>query len=114
MDNLSDFERTKKIADLNDSFRKTFSGGRVVLTAGVAALDRDTRIQALRTIQSFNVFTPANDPHGEHDFGFFKIDDYDFFWKIDYYDLTLTHHTADAANAALTARVLTIMLTEEY
>jgi hypothetical protein len=114
MDHVDDIQRTKRIAKLNDSFRKSFTGGRVVMTSGVASLDLDVRVEALRAVQSFCAFTPDNDPHGEHDFGFFKIEGYDFFWKIDYYDQTLSHHTEDATDPALTVRVLTIMLTEEY
>jgi hypothetical protein len=35
-------------------------------------------------------------------------------WKIDHYDLGLNWHPPEPANPAVTTRVLTIMLAEEY
>ena len=83
MDSLARTDRTKKIADLNDAFRTSLEGGRVVVTSGVAALGQRTQVEALRAVQAFNAFTPDNDPYGEHDFGFFKAAGHEFFWKID-------------------------------
>ena len=107
-------ERTDKIARLNDAFRTSLTGGRIMVTRGVTALDRQTQADILHAVKAFNAFTPDNDPHGEHDFGFIKVGGHDLFWKIDYYDPTLSHHTKDATNPDVTRRVLTIMLTEEY
>jgi hypothetical protein len=39
---------------------------------------------------------------------------HDLFWKIDYYDPTLQHHSDDPSDPSLTIRVMTVMLTEEY
>jgi hypothetical protein len=114
MDSLARTDRAKKIAELNDAFRSSLAGGRVLLTSGVAALCHHIRIDALRAVQAFTAFTPDNDPYGEHDFGFFKAAAHEFFWKIDYYDPSLTRHSDDAADPSVTVRVLTIMLTEEY
>ena len=106
--------RAKKISALNDALRSSLASGRVVVTSGVAALDKRTQVEALRAVQAFNTFTPDNDPYGEHDFGTFKVAGHELFWKIDYYDQSLSRHTDDATNPAITVRVLTIMLTEEY
>ena len=36
------------------------------------------------------------------------------FFKIDYFDRTLIHHSPDPADPAVTERVITIMLADEY
>jgi hypothetical protein len=36
------------------------------------------------------------------------------FFKIDYYDRTLTAHSPDPADPAVTRRVITVMLASEY
>ena len=106
--------RRAKIRELNDAFRKSFVGGRVMMTDGVAALPECERTEALRNVQTFNAFSPDNDPHREHDFGAFEIAEQKFFWKIDCYDPTLHFGSDDASNSEITTRVLTIMLAEEY
>ena len=55
-----------------------------------------------------------NDPHGEHDFGSFEIDDRKVFWKIDCYDAAMEFGSEDPADPSKTTRVLTIMLASEY
>lgn len=107
-------EQSSTIAKLNDAFRQTFMGGRVMLTEGVNALDNKDRFELLHKVQQFNAFTGDNDPHAEHDFGIVEIDGKGFFWKLDYYDLTLAAGSEDPANPAVTTRVLTIMRTDEY
>jgi hypothetical protein len=60
------------------------------------------------------VFTNDNDPYGEHDFGAFDVDGARLFWKIDYYDRSLSGGSPDPTDPAVTCRVLTIMLAWEY
>ena len=85
---------------------------RVIITEGVQALeDVDT---VLRQVQVFEAFTPDNNPYGEHDFGAIRYQGQTIFWKIDYYDLDLHMHSPDPSDKTVTARVLTIMLAEEY
>lgn len=103
-----------KIAALNDHARRTLTGCRVVITRGVAALGDSSVNEILAVVRSYRTFTPANDPYGEHDFGSFYWGEDQVFWKIDYYDLDLTMHSPDPGDPAVTARVLTIMLAEEY
>ena len=100
------------IAALNDRARRTFMECRVIITEGVQALDNVDTV--LRQVQLFDAFTPDNDPYGEHDFGAIRYQGQTIFWKIDYYDLDLHMHSPDPSDETVTARVLTIMLAEEY
>lgn len=106
--------QSHRVSDLNDAFRRSFSGGRVVLSAGVAALPSVARAALLAAVRGFDRFDADNDPHGEHDFGAVTVAGYHCFWKIDTYDLSLRCASPDPADPAMTVRVLTIMLAEEY
>jgi hypothetical protein len=99
---------------LNDNFRSTFVGGKVVMTAGVGDLSIDVRARVLLLVQRFADFTADNDPYGEHDFGTFEVAGERFFWKIDYYDLLCEYGSEDPADPEKTTGVLTIMLSDEY
>ena len=59
-------------------------------------------------------FSADSDPYGEHDFGAFRLGDQQLFWKIDYYDPSYGGMSPDPADEGVCARVLTIMLAEEY
>ena len=99
---------------LNDALRCRGEGGRVVVSAGVAALSRRSRTAVLQAVADFAAFDAGNDPYGEHDFGAVTVGGTVYFWKIDAYDLDLIGHSPDPADPAVTARVLTVMLAEEY
>ena len=103
-----------RIRDLNDAFRRTFIGGTVVITAGVEALHSNQRRSILAKVRAFDVFTEDNDPHEEHDFGVVEHGGVRCFWKIDYYDRKTEFGSTDPADPAVTTRVLTIMLADEY
>src|SRR5882672_3017664 len=100
--------------DLNDAFPRTFAGGRVMVTCGVADLPEMVKATALQLVASFDDFTEDNDPSGEHDFGSFELVNRKFFWKIDYYDERCEFGSEDPTDQTKTSRVLTIMLAEEY
>ena len=103
-----------RIAALNDALRRHRTGGRLFLSAGVAALDVSALYAVLDAVAGFTAFTDDNDPHGEHDFGTFEHAGARLFWKIDYYGRDLRFASPDPANPAVTVRVLTVMLAEEY
>ena len=105
---------TDRIRALNDDFRRTFVGGIVTITAGVEAMPAEQRKSLLAKVRAFDAFTDDNDPHREHDFGAVDEGGVRYFWKIDYYDREMTMHSDDAADPAVTTRVLTVMLAEEY
>jgi Protein of unknown function (DUF3768) len=64
--------KSAKIRALNDRFRKSLTGGRVMMTAAVSALPDDVRARAIELTRTFDDFTPDNDPHNEHDSGSFE------------------------------------------
>jgi hypothetical protein len=105
---------TAAIRELNDAFRKSFSGGMMVMTASVSALPVIVRANALLEVSRFDRFTEDNDPYGEHDFGSFDLVGRKFFWKVDYYDATMEFGSEDPADPTKTTRVLTLMLAEDY
>jgi hypothetical protein len=108
--------RSDAIAALNDELRSSFSGGHVLKTAGVEALDPELQSKIIDAVRAFADFSTDNDPRGEHDFGSIEIEGVQFFWKIDYYQKG-SHYSAVAAvpeDNATTDRVLTIMLASEY
>jgi hypothetical protein len=105
---------SERIRQLNDAFRTTFRGGRVVMTASVEELPACVKAHALLMVGEFSAFTGDNDPHDEHDFGKFEFVGRTFFWKIDYYDQRCEFGSEDPANSDLTTRVLTLMLASDY
>jgi Protein of unknown function (DUF3768) len=113
---MSDFavSTTDRIRVLNDNFRSTFVGGRVLTTAGVAELPVDTKARLLLAVQSFRNFTKDNDPHGEHDFGAIELEGERYFFKLDYYDVDMHYGSENPADPNVTTRVLTIMRADEY
>ena len=84
------------------------------MTPGIAALGQEAVDRIVKTIATYDDFCHANDPHEEHDFGSFEAEGATIFFKIDYYDRTLTYHSPDPADPSLTKRVITIMLADEY
>ena len=103
-----------RIRLLNDNFRSTYVGGRVVMTQGVNALPIDTKARVVLAVQAFDQFTEDNDPHREHDFGSFEIEGETYFFKIDYCALDMDGGSEDPADPEKTTRVLTIMRADEY
>lgn len=102
------------IKTLNDTFRQTFTGGRVMLTAGITAKSQDDIARILSKVRQFNHFTEANDPYNEHDFGSFDYNGETIYFKIDYYDKNYQYLSEDPANPDVTNRVMTVMLSSEY
>lgn len=101
-----------RIRHLNDLLRTTFVSGRVMLTGGVRAMDDDDRTRLLQAVSTFDGFTRANDPYGEH--GRVEVGGCGYFFKIDTYDLDFRYQSPDPADATVTARVMTIMREDEY
>lgn len=101
-----------------------------VATVGFRSLPEADQSCVRELIETFDAFDEDNDPHGERDFGTIyqnadgrwatdrprlREDERErVFWKLDYYDRSMRFASDDAANPAVTRRVLTIMLSDEY
>ena len=107
-------DNTARIRALNDAFRKTFTGGRVMLTVAVNTLPDTDRAAVLAKVRTFDDFKSDNDPYGEHDFVAIAHDGDKYFAKVDYYARDLQHGSDDPADPTKTIRVLTVMRADEY
>lgn len=120
--------RAERIARLNDLARRAMGIACVVVaTEGIRALPEPDQSRLRELVETFDAFTPDNDPYGERDFGaiyqgvdgvWSTLQPVDVavtvFWKIDAYDRELRFGSEDPADPAVTRRVLTIMLASEY
>jgi len=105
----------KKICSLNDELRQGQGiNGQIMLTSGIHDQGQEFAAEVAKAVAEFDTFTPENDPHSEHDFGALEVQGKKIFFKVDYYDLTMKMLSSDPSNPAVTKRVLTIMLAEEY
>jgi hypothetical protein len=76
----------ERIRELNDQFRRTYQGGKVMMTSGINALPASTKSRILEKVRTFDAFSKENDPHHEHDFGEFEEGGHMVFLKLDYHD----------------------------
>ena len=122
--------RAARIARLNDRARQAMGiACAAVTTTGFRSLSASDQSRVRELIETYNAFTPGNDPYGERDFGAIyqgrdgrwtalppvKGDPVETaFWKIDAYDRAMRFGSPDPADPAVTRRVLTIMLASEY
>ncbi|MBL4767783.1 MAG: DUF3768 domain-containing protein [Rhodobacteraceae bacterium] len=112
---LDEAFRTQRIARLNDALRRGEGEAvTVVITSGVQAIGREFLHEVNHAVATFEDFSEGNDPHKEHDFGAVDVQGEKLFWKVDYFDPSLSRHSCDAADPTKTHRVLTIMLASEY
>ncbi|MGB3929677.1 MAG: DUF3768 domain-containing protein [Sphingobium sp.] len=124
-------EQLDTIRRLNDAARSHPGTASIAnVTLGFQSLPDADRFAALAAIVGFSRFDEDNDPYGEHDFGaVYRLDtgiwtqerprdektiSQTVFWKVDYYDNTLTYGSEVPWDVRQTKRVLTIMLANEY
>lgn len=128
---MRNIEHLDTIRRLNDAARSRPGMASIAnVTIGFQSLSDADRFAALAQIVSFTQFDGDNDPYGEHDFGAIyrlasgawtqvrpgdeKTIAATVFWKLDYYDNSLTFGSDAPWDAQRTKRVLTIMLASEY
>ena len=122
-------EQTARIARLNDLARQAMGVAcTAVATPGFRSLPDADQSCVRELIETYDAFTPDNDPYGERDFGAIHQgrdgrwttaypahgDPVEtVFWKIDAYDRAMRFGSPDPDDPAVTRRVLTIMLASE-
>jgi hypothetical protein len=100
------------------------------VTVGFRSLPDTDQSRVRELIETYDAFDEDSDPHSERDFGaVYQLADGRWttmrprvrdderervFWKLDYYDRDLRFGSEDPANPAVTRRLLTIMLADEY
>ena len=111
-------EKRDRIRDLNDAFRWSLveppAKGKLYMTAGVAAHGEPFGIRVVAAIALFDAFKDL-DPRGLHDMVRVMVDGVIVYGKIDYFaqaDPDLG--SEDPSDEAITERVMTILLPEEY
>ena len=131
MSAVSTANQRERIAILNDRARQAMGVAcTLVATVGFRSLPEVDQSRVRELIETFDAFDEDNDPRGERDFGtIYQLGDGCWtterprlsederervFWKLDYYDRDLRFASDDAADPAVTRRVLTVMLSDEY
>ena len=110
-----------RIRELNDALRtctdpilRLVINGQLVITRGIHERGDEFFRHAVTAVRAFDDFNADNDPHGEHDMAFLEVEGERIFFKVDYFDPELRHHSADPSNPEITRRVLTIGLASDY
>lgn len=71
-----------KIQELNDSFRTSLSGGKVMITRGISLLPSEDGNNIVKQVQSFNSFNKNNDPMENTILGYLTLRETGFFGKL--------------------------------
>ena len=111
---MRDIPETGRIRAFNDALRRCGRGGRIMITAGLEARGSENVARVLAAVAAFDNFTDDNDMHREHDCAILRVDGIQVLFKIDYFDRDLSFHSPDPSDPAVTERVMTVMLAEEY
>ena len=113
MDVLSK-DKVERIRQLNDAFRSSFRGGKILLTASVAELPDMVKATALHQVAQYKDFTEANDPNGTHDFPKFELSNRSFIFSIVAYDKNLEFESPDPTDPDKTILVGTLMQNSDW
>jgi hypothetical protein len=97
--------------ELNDALRRSFTGGRVLISPGVLSLPPEDHAKVLERVRGFTAFIDANIPH--HDFGSFELGGVVYCFELECFSRARDPAKEPVA-AGKGSRVLTIMRADEY
>ena len=81
---------TDRIRELNDAFRKNPIGGTALITPGVAALGTEAVAESRRPSPSLTISATRTIRMASTTLASFDVEGHSIFFKIDYYDRSLT------------------------
>ena len=109
------------VGETNNRFRSEVLEGRpghhrILSTQGIQALGPAAVQEILYLVLSFKEedFRESFDPHGDRDFIVVHHQGKKVWAKVDTYDTTLEWMSPDPTDDAVTVRVLTLMMPDEY
>ena len=102
---MTDNGKMSDVIDIRDTIAKRGSGRRI---------GAEVQREIFTASRHYDDFAVDNDPYGEHDFGRITAQGHEILFKIDYYDQDFVRHSPDSSDPAVTHRVLTVMLAEDY
>ena len=103
-------DKAGKIGQLNDAFRRSGCGGKILLTSSIRNKSHEDLWHIFQKIKTFDNFNGKNAPYGsEHNFGCFDYNGENIMWKIDYYSPDMKYFSEDPSDPQKTIRTLTIM-----
>ena len=103
-----------RVRELNDTFRRSLVGGRILLSVRVNALPYATKARLIGKVRMFDGFNLSNDPTGEHVISTVEDQGIRYLAVIDYFTPNLCRVSNDPSDPTKTTRVLTIMRADEY
>ena len=107
-------QRTQRIRDLNDRFRKGIARGMYVMSPGISQLGDEAVDRIVKTVAALEAVVPADHSHEEHAVGTFEAEGRTMVFKIYCFDNDLKYQSPDPADPAVTVRVMEVMLDHEY
>ena len=107
-------DRTLRIRELNDQFRRDLPHGSVIITRGVShQFSNDQLREITQVIQAFDAVGSESDPLDEHDAGAIEFEGVTLRWLIDACGEYMAFQSPDPTDESVTRRYLLIMLDGE-
>jgi hypothetical protein len=91
-------QRTQRIRDLNNQFRKSIARGMYVRSPGISDLGEEAVDRIVKAVAALEAIYPTDHPHEEHALGTFEAEGRTMVFKIYYFDADLKCQSPDPAD----------------